>query len=221
DRVLVRNLTAGTTLFDQSYYLNPVADTNGPIAPGQARQRSASFRLPDGPAGAGNIEVALFLDSGNRVFEFREGADAEANNTTNLTRSSTVALYPDLAVSNVGAPGTGLPGQPLEVSWTVANNGAAPTPAAWTDQVFLVDDANPGAAQLLGSFNFGETLATGQSSNVTRTVTLPFFTVGTRRVAVRANSGPAFYEPDLANNFVQSASTLTLSPRLELTLNRT
>jgi subtilase family serine protease len=220
DRVLVRNLTAGTTLFDQSYYLNPVADTNGPIAPGQSRLRSASFRLPDGPAGAGNIDVALFLDSGNRVFEFREGVDAEANNTTNLTRSSTIALYPDLAVNNVTAPPTGLPGQTIDVGWTVANQGAAATPGGWTDQVFLVDDAQPNAPQLLGTFPFGEALAAAGSSNVTRTVTLPFFTVGTRRLAVRANAGPAFFEPDLANNYAPAAATIGLSPRLELTLNR-
>ncbi len=221
DRLLVRNLSLGSTLFDQSYYLNPVADTNGPIAPGQSRLRTATFRLPDGPAGTGSIDVALFLDSGNRVFEFRETVDAEANNTTNLTRSSTVALYPDLAISNVTAPPTGLPGQTLQVSWTVTNGGSAGTPAAWTDQVYLVDDTNPNAPQLIGTFNFAGTLGVGQSSNVTQTVTLPYFTVGTRRLAVRANSGPAFYEPSLANNFATAAATISLSPRLEFTLNRT
>lgn len=220
DRILVRNLSLGTTLADRSYYLNPVADANGPIAPGQIRQRSASLNLPDGPAGAGNIEVALFLDSGNRVFEYRDGVDAEANNNTNITRVSTVALYPDLAVSNVTAPSSGLPGQSLDMSWTVANNGAAPTPSSWTDQVFLVDDANPNAPQLLGSFPFANALSVGSSSNVTRTVTLPFFTVGTRRLAVRANAGQTFYEPDFNNNFATAANTITLAPRLELTLNR-
>lgn len=220
DRLLVRNLTLATTLHDQSYYFNPVADPAGPIAPGQSRQRSASLRLPDGPAGAGNIEVALFLDQGNRIFEFRDGVDAEANNTTNLTRASTVALYPDLAVSNVNAPSSGLPGQAIAVSWTVTNGGAAATPATWTDQVFLVDDANPNAPQLIGSFPFDATLGIGGSSNVTRSVTLPFFAVGTRRLAVRANSGPAFYESDLANNFATAAASISLSPRLELTLNR-
>lgn len=220
DRVLVRNLSLGSTILDQSYYLNPAADANGPIAVGQARTRSASFTLPDGPAGAGNIEVALFLDSGNRIFEFREVLDAELNNNTNLTRNSTVALYPDLAVSNVTAPATGLPGQTIDVSWTVANNGVAATPLTWTDQVFLVDDANPNAPQLLGSFAFDTALGIGGSANVTRTVTLPYFVVGNRRLAVKANSGPAFYEPNFANNYTLAAATTGLSPRLELTLNR-
>ena len=220
DRLLVRNLSLGTTIFDQSFYLNPPADPEGAIAVGQSRQRTAKFKLPDGTSGVGDIEVALFLDSGNRIFEFREGVDAEANNHTNILRNSTIALYPDLAVSNVTAPATGLPGQPINVSWRVANNGTAAAPGPWTDQVFLMDDANPNAAQLLGIFAFNAPLAVGLSSNVTRAVTLPFFTVNTRRLAVRANAGQDFYESDVTNNYRLSASTIALSPRLELTLNR-
>jgi len=220
DRVLVRNLSLNSTISDQSFYLNPPADQEGPILVGQSRQRTATFKLPDGPAGVGNIEVTLTLDSGNRVFEYQSGLNAEANNTSNIVRSSTLALYPDLVVSNVAAPANGLPGQPIDVSWTVANNGSAITPASWSDQVFLTDDANPNAAQLLGSFNFTNALDVGASSNITRSVTLPFFTVGTRRIAVRANSGAAFYEPNVANNYGTSATTIALSPRLELTLNR-
>jgi hypothetical protein len=86
DRLLVRNLSLGSTILDQAYYLNPSADTNGPIAVGQSRTRSTTFRLLDGP-GRPVTSVALFLDSGNRIFEFRDGLDAELNNTTNVTRT--------------------------------------------------------------------------------------------------------------------------------------
>ncbi len=220
DRLLVRNLTLGTTILDQSFYLNPVADTNGPIAPATARTRTQTLRLPDGSAGAGNLELTLFVDTDNRLFEFRDGTDAEANNTTNLLRSSTLALYPDLAVSAVSAPTSGLPGEPINVSWTITNSGAAPTPEPWTDQVFLVDDANPNAAQLLASFPISGPLANGRSTNITRSVTLPFFTVGTRRFAVRANAGPTFYEPNFTNNYVSAVASIQLAPRLDLTLNQ-
>ncbi|HMJ91433.1 MAG TPA: CARDB domain-containing protein, partial [Candidatus Acidoferrum sp.] len=221
DRVQVRNLTLGTAIRDQSFYLNPSAEPEGPIAPGQSREHTATFELPDGLAGVGNIEVALSLDWGNRIFEFRDGVDAEANNGSNIVRTSTLALYPDLVVSNVTAPPTGLPGQPITVGWTVRNSGTAVAPASWSDQVFLVDDASPGSAQLIGTFSFTNTIAVGVSSNVTQSVTLPFFAVGTRRLAVRANSGSAFYEPDFANNYRTSITTIALSPRLEFTLNRT
>jgi hypothetical protein len=221
DRVRVRNLSLSNNISDQLYYLNPPADPLGPIGIGQSRQRTASFKLPDGPAGVGNIEITLFLDSGNRIFEYRSGTDAEANNTNVIVRTSTLAPYPDLVVSNVIAPATGMPGQPIDVTWTVSNNGAVATPTQWVDQVFLIDDTNSIAAQLLSSFTFDGVLAVGASSNVTRSVTLPFFTVGTRRLAVRANSGAAFFETDFTNNYRTSVTTIALSPRLELTLNRT
>ncbi len=220
DRVLVRNLTQATTLLNQSVYLNPVADPGGPIAPGTARTRTFAFRLPDGTAGAGSIDVALFVDDGNRLFEYRDGPDAEANNATNLVRNSSLALYPDLAVSSIVAPPSGLPGESITVSWTIVNSGAAATPEPWTDQVFLVDDANPGAAQLLASFPEGGTLAPAASTNITHSVSLPFFAVGSRRIAVRANVGPAFYEPNFTNNNASASSSLQLAPRLDLTLNR-
>src|SRR5262249_49103881 len=82
------------------------------------------------------------------------------------------------------------------------------------------DDANPAAAQLLATIRLDTPLTAGASSNFSQSVPLPYFTVGSRRLAVRANSGPAYYEPNLTNNYAASTAAIQLNPRLDLTLNR-
>ena len=48
---------------------------------------------------------------------------------------------PDLAVSALIAPPAAVLGQPLQVAWTVTNLSPDPTEAAWSDTVYLSQDA--------------------------------------------------------------------------------
>ena len=72
----------------------------------------------------------------------------EASRTDKLAISAgfsvTLSPPPDLAVSGVQAPAQDFSGQPMKVSWTVANNGTGPTVAsAWTDAVYMSSDRDP------------------------------------------------------------------------------
>jgi hypothetical protein len=59
-----------------------------------------------------------------------------ANNTANVTASSTLAAYPDLTVANLRQPTSGLlSGGTLLVQWDNANQAAAGTSSSWYDRV--------------------------------------------------------------------------------------
>ena len=59
--------------------------------------------------------------------------------------SVTLSPPPDLAVTGVQAPAQNFSGQPMQLSWTVANNGTGPTVAStWTDAVYMSPHAHPG-----------------------------------------------------------------------------
>ena len=66
DRIVVKNNNANLILLDTSITYNPLASTNntlnGSIAPDGYRQRSFSFRLPEGLKGAGNIGITVTAD---------------------------------------------------------------------------------------------------------------------------------------------------------------
>ena len=49
--------------------------------------------------------------------------------------------YPDLRVTEIGDPPLGLrPGQKIDVSWTIINEGNSDTRRDWVDYVYLSDD---------------------------------------------------------------------------------
>ena len=221
DRVLVVNRTTTQTLLDVHDYLNPLADVNGPIGPGQSRLRQHSFRLPDGTAGAGEILFQVTTDDGNRVFEYLPGGDGETNNTASLTATSEAGSYPDLVLTAIQAPASGIPGQPVTLSWNVRNDGTTNTTGVWSDQVFLSADGVVGDDVSLGVFSVSAIIPPGQSIGVTQSVTLPFFATGPQRFVVRANSAQSFYEPNQANNLLMSPDPIQLAARLGVSASRT
>ena len=81
-----------------------------------------SVRLPDALA-AGTYWVFVQTDVYNQVIE----PGAEADNITASLAAVTVALadVPDLVVTAVTAPAAAVIGQPVSVTWTVRNSGAA------------------------------------------------------------------------------------------------
>src|SRR5262249_53541292 len=144
ETVTVRNLTTNQTLLTAALPYD--AAFAGAIAAGAARERSYAFTLPDGAAGVGEVEITLRTDADTQLFEHNAGGTAETNNTATITRTSTLAAYPNLAVSGVTAPAL-VVGDPatVTVGWTVTNVGSRVTPAGgWTDAVIASGDATVG-----------------------------------------------------------------------------
>ena len=126
DRVTVRNTTTGQTLYDNSVYYD--ATQNGAIAAGGQRAQQVQFKLPDGDAGAGSLEVTVTADYYSQVFERNGGgtAAAEANNTTTATTTSALADYADLVVDSLAiGPISPQSGDTLSITWKDRNDGTA------------------------------------------------------------------------------------------------
>jgi hypothetical protein len=126
----------------------------------------------------------------------------------------------DLATSVVNGPATGLAGQAVTVTWTVADVGSSAATASWHDAVYL--SATPTltpASILLGEVPHKGALQPGQSyaTPATGTFTLPGELPGTYFFVVLANSRNEVFEGTaLANNVAASTAVAMDLPTLAL-----
>ena len=143
DRIVVKNNNANLVLLDTSITYNPLSSTNntlnGSILPGGYRQRSFSFRLPEGLKGAGNIGITVTADQNSAglglLFETNLTNDAESNNSASAGIVSANKYYSDLVVGNIVAPTLGVGGEAVQVSWSVTNQGRVDSTESWNDEV--------------------------------------------------------------------------------------
>src|SRR5208337_1413362 len=105
-----------------------------------------ALTLPDGARGVGQIQFSVTTDYYNQVLEYNTAgpggtSTAESNNTTSLTLTSTLAVYPDLTVSNLGvSPSSGLQsGNGLTVQWNDSNIGTAVVDGPFVDHVVITN----------------------------------------------------------------------------------
>lgn len=138
------------------------------LEPGGSYSASATVTLTACAAGTYYLYVAA--DSRNQLFEFDPTQDAEQNNLSQPQAVVITPLPPDLQVPAVTNPTVGNAGQPIQVSWTVANRGVGPTvEGSWVDRVYLspTPTFNAGTALLAGSFTHSGNIA--QNGFVTHT----------------------------------------------------
>ncbi|AFY47683.1 CARDB domain-containing protein,putative collagen-binding protein,Calx-beta domain-containing protein,subtilase family protease [Nostoc sp. PCC 7524] len=126
----------------------------------------------------------------------------ESDETNNLRFVPLSINAPDLVVSSITAPVESVSGQPLEISWTVTNQGQAATGGTWTDYVYLVNADTGAFVRNVGNFSFTGTLAAGASINRTQSYNVPLELAGNFRVVVRTDNNNNIPEgtPNEANN---------------------
>lgn len=132
DAVVVRNLTTGETLASASVPYDPAAAGNSPIAPGGGRARRYTLRLPDGPRGAGRLEVTVTVTvTVNATRSVGESDPPYANYAATATADSALAAYPDLRPVTLRLDPAGGPrsGQSVVLRWDDANSGTGPAAA--------------------------------------------------------------------------------------------
>jgi hypothetical protein len=126
---------------------------------------------------------------------------------------------PDLQVTRVQAPSTASSGQPIQINWTIANNGNDGTKSSgWYDEVLLsstpVLDQN---AIYIGRFENFSALNAGEGYTNSTTYTLPRGISGAYYVFVRTDRFNSERERDENNNLKSSgAMAVTLSPYPDL-----
>lgn len=137
DNINVTNTTTNSTLVNAEPIFDPTAAGSGNIAAGQAQGRAYSFRLPDGSAGAGSLQISVTADVGNSLYEYNTAGTAETNNSQSITANSPLSVYPDLTVTNLSTSGdsTGK----VTIDWGDNNAGNGATNSGWYDRVNVVD----------------------------------------------------------------------------------
>ncbi len=160
----------------------------GAIGAGQSTTQTANVALPAGLTGSEWIVV-------------KPNLSAQAVSSTPIAVARAPA--PNLVVTSVTAPASGLSGQQTQVTWTVTNTGDAGTSAnSWHDNVYLSVDRTLDTTEtrfivttgantdpLLASVTNPSYLAPGQSYTSTALVTLPQGISGPYYLIVGADAG--------------------------------
>ena len=128
-------LSPDTILDDSDVLLGTFGRTGG-LAPGTSYTRAEPVTYPNGLSGDRYLLVKT--DARGQVQE-----ELEDNNVA--MQSVSLAIRPiDLVVTGIQAPATALSGQPLSLTWTVANQGTSDTEVShWYDQVHLSPRPHP------------------------------------------------------------------------------
>lgn len=117
----------------------------------------------------------------------------------------------DLTISTFEVPVTGTAGQPIDIVWTITNQGTGPTyGSTWNDKFFLSSDfVLDNDDEVLGNLaRIGE-LAAGASYTDTIQVFLPASAVGNYVVLMKTDVNSVIYE-HLAENNNESSSLINI-----------
>jgi hypothetical protein len=231
DRIVVKNVNANLVLLDTSINYNPLALTgnvlNGAILPGTSRQRSFSFRLPEGLKGAGDMSITVTADQNSAglstLYETNLTNDAESNNGASVATTSAAKSYSDLAVDNVTAPANGVGEEAVQVSWRVSNHGQVDTTDSWNDEIIFSRDAIIGNSDdsVIGAVRHTGKLQTTESYSQTVTVNAPTRTAGRYYLGVRSDRAAETLEPDTrADNNSQASAIDLVAPYADLSVAR-
>ena len=135
DRLIVTNTTTGAIIDQERLDSGVLAlAANGKLA------RHITLTLPAGTAGVGDLQISVTTDVDNTLGESNPTGTATSNNSASITATSQLAVYPDLAASDVVATPGGdyTPGANVTITWTTTNQGNAATGAlGWTEQLIV------------------------------------------------------------------------------------
>ncbi|MFO0805191.1 MAG: CARDB domain-containing protein [Gemmataceae bacterium] len=168
------------------------------LAAGASYSASATFSIPQSML-AGNYYFIVKTNRTDAPTGDTDGGDdnqAYESDTTNnqtstsSTQPSSPATLPNLTVTNVTAPAIARSGQPMQVTWTVANSGAETAGVPVIDSVYLSlgPTFDPATARYLGSVTYSGNVISGGGYTQTATLTIPAGVAGTFHVFVVANS---------------------------------
>ncbi|MDO8268888.1 MAG: CARDB domain-containing protein, partial [Moraxellaceae bacterium] len=137
DYIRVFNNSTGQWLYSATQYHNVA--TEGAIGAGSALTRTASFTLPNGVAGVGDLTFTVTTDWYNQQYEYNASGTGESNNEAVAAEASTIADYADLGVRNLAVVGSLQSGGSVTLNWEVLNSGSAATANSFHERVLVVN----------------------------------------------------------------------------------
>ncbi len=190
------------------------------LAPGQSYSQMQTVQMP--PGFTGRYHLFVETDAGNAVFE----NGSKANNVGEAPNNFDVMPIPyaDLVVSSIVDPQNAGSGLPVNVTWTVTNQGIGLTSVpSWQDDLALASD--PAGKNILEDYGLFDHLGpVGPGGNYVRTaqVVLPQGLSGTYYfVVTAAASTPPFefiYGNGTDNISVSAPFTISFTPPPDLTV---
>lgn len=129
----------------------------------------------------------------------------------------TVTAVADVTLSNVSVPQNVQPGEEIQISWTVTNQGSANTPEGWVDGIYWSDDNQFDASDLqIGTFTHDQIItANGDQRNVTTAASIPDTTDGDYWIFIVTNDGNMVTEY-VTNNNISSAQPVALMTAVKI-----
>ena len=197
------------------------ATVNGSLAAGASIARQATFVLPQGNAGAGNLSFTVTTDVANTVAEINIQGSAEDNNSSpSLNLTSALAPYPDLVVTDVlPTPAAGwLSGDTVIVNWKTRNQGTGATIGSWAETL-VVRNRTTGHTLFTqnvsyDAITYGDIAAGGfRDRNITLTWPTGADANGQIEFTVTTDSSAQLFENNAESNNA-SQSTILSSPDL-------
>ncbi len=208
---------AGTeTDFDHIGFLNV----------GGSYQQTGKIAVPNGLSGTIYFVVTTAGGAGNSNIQHPSTGPFEFIYTSNDTTVSSALPVsqpptPDLVVTSVQAPTSAEEGTPIDVTWTVANQGQGTADGAWVDRVYLQEAGNTSAPIVeLGQFSTNGPLDPGNSYTRTYQVTIPahiqdtysFYVTTDYMGADNTNPNPTVYEGPAGSTAVTNDTTAATQP---------
>ena len=187
--------------------------TDSPLAARTSYSRAEAVTLPfDAESVPGTYFIIVVADYAGAQPE----SDA-ANNQRGTPITLALPPLPDLAVSLLSAPVSGIPGQPMVLSWEVTNPGSIQAEAPWSESIFVSNSV--AGLRSLTLMDFTNALPAGGFVIRTQTVTLPIDgPAGDLRFAVEIDSRHEVIESNETNNLALATNSTTVPLTLTLEL---
>lgn len=198
------------------------ATDEAPLLAGDTYTRTVTVNLPlTDSFSAGDYHILIKTDYNNTQPE-----DSELDNvgTTGPIAISLPAL-PDLVVTQITLPSSPQQtGGPIDLSWTVQNQGDGEADGTLYDDIYLSSDTGLSGYtdRYLGRFARTGTIAPGESIVRTQQVDIPIELAGDWYIIIRTDGGNQFYEHVGEDNNVAASDTpitLVLPPLPDLTVS--
>jgi YD repeat-containing protein len=190
------SITTSDTFLGYSYVSSINAGVQGTI--------NITVRIPANMTG-GTYYIGAITDDGNYVVESNEANNTLAGNAITITTVS-----PDLIVTAVSGPATGIIGQPITVTSKTKNQGGAT--GGFYVSIYLSTDATITTSDTIIGYGYISTLATGAEATISGPITIPTGLVsGAYYIGAITDDGNYVVESNEANNTL-TGNQITITP---------
>ncbi len=186
---------------------------SGPLAYNEIYDDYQSFTIPNG-----NYDSYYLLlvsdhtdlnndgDPSNNVFVVNNLA---GNNQIYVASTP----KPDLEITALNIPSSGIAGQPITVSWTVQNNGDAAVEVPFTEQFKLDTNDDGVGGQSLGQYTKSDSLLVGESYTESMDVTIPISASGNYYIVMKTDATNQLFELDAGEDNNLAAAIIQIAPQ--------